>query len=86
MLKGQEVFWTRIQPSMGVYDLIDLKLRTVTDEWFCGTDKTTKQAYLFDSSAIGDTVFMNRSDALKVIKRAEKNKHEVSNEIYYEEY
>lgn len=86
MLKGQEVYWTRIIPKMGIYDVLDLKLRTVEDDWFVGTDKHTKQAYLFGNSAISDTVFMERKDALTRVHNAEKNKIEIDNETFYEEY
>lgn len=87
MLKGQEVYWARIMPKYGTYDVIDLKLRTVNDEWFCGTDKATKQAHLFDNASIGEIVFIDRKDAVDRVKFAESNyKVEVSNEVYYEEY
>lgn len=45
---GQTVYFARIIPSCDVYDLLDLKLRTVNKEgkWFVGCDKKTKSSVL----------------------------------------
>lgn len=84
--KGQIVYYSRIIPNLGIYDVIDLKIRTVEKDWFCGTDKMSKQAFLFDNEDLERTVFMNRSDALNLVHNAEKNKTKFSTETYYEEY
>lgn len=42
--------------------------------------------YLFGYNALGDYVFQTRKEALDKIHAAEKNKVEVSEETYYEEY
>lgn len=81
------VYHTRIFPTLGMYDLDELKIRTVTDDYFVGIEKHTKRAFLFSYSAIGKTVFINRKDALVKVKEAEKNKiKNVNTETYYEEY
>ena len=69
-----------------MYNLDELKIRTITDTYFVGIEKYTKKAFLFPYSSIGKTVFINRKDALKIVKEAEKNREEVSIETYYEEY
>ncbi len=84
--KGDTVYHTRIYPSLGMYDLDELKIRTITDTYFVGIEKHTKKAFLFPYSSIGKTVFINRKDALKRVKEAEKNREEVSMETYYEEH
>lgn len=43
--KGDIVYYTRIFPETGTYDLCDLVVRTVMDNWFCGVDKKDKRAY-----------------------------------------
>ena len=86
LTKGQVVYYARILPPVGMYEVYDLKIRTVEEEYFVGLDKDTQHAYLFENAALEKNVFINRKDALKVVKEAEKNKKTVSEEIYYEEY
>ena len=45
--KGNIVYYTRILPGVGIYDLCELKIRTVEETYFCGSDKHDKHAYLF---------------------------------------
>ena len=82
---GQIVYYARIMPTVGLYEVEELKIRTVTDEYFVGTEKNTKHAYLFGHSTIGKYVFKDRKLALNLVKESEKNKKEVSEETYYEE-
>ena len=84
--KKDIVYYARIVPSSGIYDLYELSIRTVEDTYFVGVDKKDKRAFLFDYDAIGEYIFANRKDALNRLKDAEKNKKEISNETYYEEY
>ena len=87
MLKKKDVvYYTKIIPSCGIYEVCELKIRTVEDGWFVGIEKRDKHTYLLYNSEIGKTVFMDRQDALDKVKDAEKNKKTVSNETYYEEY
>lgn len=84
--KGDMVYYARIQKKNGTYDLCELKVRTVDEDYFCGVDKKDKRAYLFGYNALGDYVFQTRKEALDTLHSAEKNKVEVSDETYYEEY
>ena len=84
--KGQMVYYARIIPAVGMYEIYELKLRTVEESYFVGIDKDTKHAYIFGNSALNKSIFINRKDALKTVKEAEKHKKVVSEEIFYEEY
>ena len=85
--KKDIVYYTKIMPSVGIYDLCELKIRTVEKDYFVGIDKHDKHAYLFSNDSIDKVIFKDRKVALKVVKKAEKNKVKVvSNESYYEEY
>lgn len=86
MVKGSVMYNARIIPNVGIFEILELKIRTVTDEWFVGVDKDSRRAHLYPMSAINETVFEKREDALKRVKFAEKymNKH-ISDEISYEE-
>lgn len=84
--KGSIVYYTRVFPNIGTYDLCELRVRTVMDNWFCGVDKKVKRAYLIGFNEIGENIFENRKIALKKIHNAEKKYPHVSEETYYEEY
>ena len=80
------VYYARIMPKLGIFDVYDLKVRTVEDTYFVAIDKRDKKSYLFNFTDINKTVFANREEALNKTKEAEKNKPKVSTETYYEEY
>ena len=84
--KSDLVYYARILPTSGLYEVIDLKVRTVADDFFVGIEKNTKHAYIFKISDINKIVFFDRKIDLKVVKEAEKNGKKVSSEKYYEEY
>lgn len=83
--KGDIFYYTRIMPTIGIYDLLEVKVRGIYDTYFVATEKREKQAFLFSYSEIDKTVFKNRDIALEVINKAEKNKKNISMETYYEE-
>ena len=84
--KNDIVYYARIMPKLDVYDVYELKVRTVEDTYFSTMDKRDKKSYLFSYKDVDKTVFANREDALSKVKEAEKNKPKVSAEIFYEEY
>ena len=70
MKKGDVVYYARIIPNI-LYEICELKVRTVTDTYFVGTEKQTKHAFLFSLKAIDKDVFYNRKDALYKVNDAE---------------
>ena len=72
--KSDIVYHARILPTVGMYDLDELKIRTIEDTYFVGVEKRNKTAFLLPYSSIGKTVFLNRKEALQKIREAEKNK------------
>lgn len=80
------IYYARIIPTSSVYEVCELIIRTVENNWFAGIDKRDKRAYIFSDSDIDKVVFKNRKDALKKVLDAEANKKDVNNETYYEEY
>lgn len=81
MKKGDIYYYARIIPNAGIYDLLEVKIRSVYETYFVGIERRNKQAFLFNYSDIDKILFVNRKIALKAVKEAEKNKKE----IYYEE-
>lgn len=83
---GNAIYYARIIPTLGIYDVCELKIRTITDTYFVGTDKRDKRAYLFSYNAVGKCIFSNRKDAVEKVITAEESNPKTSKEIYYEEY
>lgn len=70
--KGKMVYYARMLKPVGIYEVCDLYVRTVRDDYFVGTDKRDKHAY--------------RQECLDTVLEAEKNAPKVSDEQEYEEY
>ena len=83
---GDVVYYARIMPTLGIYDVCELKIRTITDTYFVGTDKRDKRAYLFSYNAVGKYIFSNRKDAVEKVITAEESSPKISKETFYEEY
>lgn len=86
MKRKDIVYYARIQPTLGVYEVLELIVRTVENTWFTGMDKRDKRVYLFANKELNKTVFTNRKEALNIVKEAEKHKRKVIFETNYEEY
>ena len=86
MKRGDKIYFARILPKVEIYEVYDLKLRTVEETWFSATDKKTGQAFLFHNKDIGNIVFFNREEALEKVKNAERDKKEINEESYYEKF
>lgn len=84
--KKDVVYYARIIPKTNIYEVCELTIRTVEKDYFVGTDKRDKHAYLLSYQDVDKTIFTNRRDALETVKELEKNKVNVSSETYYEEY
>lgn len=84
--KGKIIYYARINARVGIYDLCELKIRTVEDTYFVGTDKRDKHAYPLSYSSLNKYVFDDRKVCLSVLNEAEKNAPKVKGETDYEEY
>lgn len=71
MKKGDIVYFARVVPNL-LYEVLELKIRTVAEDWFVGTDKDSKHAHLLDNSSIDNYVFYDRKKAVKYVVDAEK--------------
>ena len=82
---GDMIYYVRRRFSK--YDVLDLRLRTVEENYFVGSEKDSKQAFLFRNRDINDVVFLHRKDAVKEAKEREKTMvKRVYTETEYEEY
>lgn len=71
--KKDVIFYARIIETLNIYDVLELTIRTVADNWFVGIEKRDKQAFLFMNSDIGERVFLDRNEALNKVLDAEEN-------------
>lgn len=78
------LYYARIIPTVGIFDVCQLTIRTVKED--VGCDKVDKHAYLFSYSDLGEVVFHDRKQALDKVLVAENNKKKINNEVFYEEY
>lgn len=86
-LKKKEIlYYARIIPTSSVYEVCELSVRTVEENWFVGIDKRDKHAYLFKNSDLDKHVFKDRKEALTKVLDAESNKKDTISDVYYEEY
>lgn len=84
--KGDVVYYARIMPTVGIYEVCELLVRSLYDTYFVGVDKRDKHAYLFSYNRINDIVFFDRKVCLQKVLKAEENAPKVSSEKEYEEY
>lgn len=69
MSKDDVVYFCEVIPNCGIYEILELTIRTVSDKgWYVGVDKKTKQAQMFTEDMMDKYVFHNRSDALEALK------------------
>lgn len=71
---GDKVYYARIIPNTEIYEVCELKIRTIENNFFVGTDKHEKQAYLFSYNKLNKIIFTDRNKALQVVKEAEQLK------------
>lgn len=73
---GTIVYYARVLPNTQVFDVHDLKIRTVSESYFVGCDTKDKNAFLFPWSDLEEIVFTDRRKAVKYVKEAKKNNKE----------
>lgn len=84
--KGDVVYYAQCLEPVGVFEVLELTIRTVEDTWFVGIEKKEKQAFFFGLKDMERYIFVDRHEALLTVKEAEYNcKKKVSDEVYYEE-
>lgn len=73
-LKNKDIiYYARVLPCVGVYEVCELKIRAIYDNWFSAVEKRTKRAYCFSEKDIDKTVFKDREKALEIVLKEESN-------------
>lgn len=84
---GTKLYYARIMPTLGVFDIYDMKVVALYDTYFAAQEKRDKRRFLFYYTDLNKIIFKNRLEALELAQEKEsENKYKVSTETYYEEY
>ncbi len=65
--KGDVVIFARVLPKIGYYELLDLHIVSVYDDYCTGADTKTKQTFLFSRKLAEKVLFLNRNSAKKYL-------------------
>ena len=72
MEKGDMMYLARITPETGRFEVVDLKIRSIYEKYFVGTDQKSSQAFLFSPNDIGEIIFSRREDAVDTVNEAQE--------------
>ena len=53
--KNDIVYYARIMPKLGIYDVHDLKVRSTEDTYFVGVDVRSKHSFIFSYKDIASS-------------------------------
>lgn len=74
MEKADKVYFCNIISNCNIYEVFELTIRTVADNYYVGVDSTTRQAYVFTESMMDNLVYKHRFEALNKVE-TERSKH-----------
>ena len=72
--KGDVVYYAKVIPNLGIYEVCELRIRTTKDTYFVGIDERTKNACLFNNDYLDKIVFTNKKEATKIVKESKRQK------------
>lgn len=79
--KGEKIYYVRALQKVDIYELYELNIRTVKENWFAAYEDKSKQVFLFSNKDIGNIVFTIRKDALEKLNEMKKKRRKVSDEV-----
>ena len=74
MRNGDIVYLARAIPVCGIYEVLELKVTTITDNYIIGTDVETKTSFPFSKDDINKRVFTSYEEAKKTVDILRKEK------------
>lgn len=69
--KGDIVYYARIMPKTEIFEVLELKVRSIYPTYFVSVEKRTKCSFLFAYKDIGTHVFFDRKICLDMVKNEE---------------
>ena len=74
--RRDRVYYARMMPSLGYYEIHELHMVSIYDDYCSASDVKTKQAFILSTKEALELLYIDRADALKYLKKKEKeNKH-----------
>lgn len=70
--KKDILYYAQILPKVGIYNVCEMIVCTLYEDYFACMDKREKKRYLFYYSDIDKILFANRLEALTLVTDAEK--------------
>lgn len=68
LFKNDIVYYARYLPKTDIDEILELRIRTVGEDWYVGTEEKTHMAFMFYKKDINVKVFSQRSMALECLK------------------
>lgn len=74
MKSGDIVYLARTIPLCNIYEVLELKVTTITNSYMIGVDIETRTSYPFSKSDIGKRIFTSYDEARNAIDLLRKEK------------
>ena len=75
--KGDALYFARIMPSFGYYEIHDVILVTKYDDHCSVCELKTKQSFLFNLKTLQEQLYVDREEALTYLKDMKKKNKDV---------
>lgn len=82
LVKGDYVLYARVLPNVNYYQIENLRIVTVRDDYITGVELNTKKTYLFNKKDALEYVFINRAEAIEYLER-KKDEHGFNDNTIY---
>ena len=70
--KGDQLYFARIMPSFGYYEIHDVVVVTKYDDHCTVCELKTKQSFIFNIKNIHEQLYVDREEALTYLKNKQK--------------
>ena len=70
--KGDSLYFARMMPSFGYYEIHDVVVVTKADDYCTVCETKTKQSFIFNLKSMYQQLYVNRDEALTYLKEEKK--------------
>lgn len=74
--KGEIVYYIRYVPNCNIEEILELRVRTVENDWCVGVETNSHVSILFYGKDVNVTVFKYRQMALEMLKEIKLQENE----------
>lgn len=72
MKNGDIVYLARVIPVCNIYEVLELKIVTITDNYIIGADVETRMSFPFSKNDIDKRVFISYNEAKEKVQELRK--------------